>query len=660
MKKIETILIANRGEISSRVARTCRNMGIRSVAVYSDADKDAPFVGDADMAVHIGPSSVAESYLNQEKIIAAAKAVGADAIHPGYGFLSENSAFAKLCEQNDICWIGPHPEAIHSMGSKSLAKQMMIDHGVPTVPGYQGKEQSEAKLQDEAAKIGYPLLLKATAGGGGKGMRIVREEKELDKAIQSAKREAKSAFGDDELIIEKYIDSGRHIEFQIFGDKHGNVIHLHERECSIQRRYQKVMEESPSPIMTPELRDKMGAAAVNAAKALKYDNAGTVEFIYDDKSGEFYFLEVNTRLQVEHPVTEEITGLDLVQMQIESAMGLALQVEQANVPRNGYALELRLYAENPDNNFLPETGSVHCFDAPDLDGFRLETSVRSGSEISIYYDPMIAKLVVHADNRSQAISKMKYVLEQLVCLGVTTNQGFLLDLMKHQKIHAGNYNTHFIQEEMSESSSQSIAEQDKQESLIAASIHSLQERKQNRTILKHLPLGWRNSPYQDQSDSYELTEEDYKLQYRVEADKMELTIGDNSYDITDYHSNGDLVQFAINGIRKKFSIVKNEQDIYVHHPEAGPINLKLKDRLPVLETESEKGSYIAPMPSQVISVLVKEGDKVSSGSPVIVLSSMKMENTISAIEDGIVKEVFVAEGQNISSGTELISIDVTE
>jgi len=660
MKTIETILIANRGEISSRVSRTCRRMGIRSVAVYSDADKDAPFVQDADMAIHIGPSPVADSYLNQEKIIEAAKAVHADAIHPGYGFLSENAAFATLCKQNDICWIGPHPEAIHSMGSKSLAKKMMIEHGVPTVPGYQGKDQSDTTLLEEATKIGYPLLLKATAGGGGKGMRIVREEKELAKAIQSAKREANNAFGDDELIIEKYIDSGRHIEFQIFGDKHGNVIHLHERECSIQRRYQKVMEESPSPIMSDELRQRMGTAAVNAAKALEYDNAGTVEFIYDDKSGDFYFLEVNTRLQVEHPVTEEITGLDLVQMQIESAMGVPLQFEQANIPRNGYAIELRLYAENPENNFLPETGIIHHFNAPELNGFRLETSVGSGSEISIFYDPMIAKLIVHADNRLQAISKMKYVLEQLVCLGVTTNQGFLRDLMKHEKIKAGSYDTHFIQEEMNTTSSQRIAEHEKEESLVAASIHALQSRKENRTILKHLPSGWRNSPYQDQSDSYQISEVDYKLQYRVEADKMVVTMGGESFDITDYNSNGELVQFAVNGIRKKFSIVNLGKDIYVHHPEAGPIHVKQKERLPQLVTESNKGSYIAPMPSQVISVLVKEGDKVSSGSPVIILTSMKMENTISAIEDGIVKEVFVAEGQNISSGTELISIETIE
>ncbi|MEM8890867.1 MAG: biotin carboxylase N-terminal domain-containing protein, partial [Bacteroidota bacterium] len=328
MKPINSILIANRGEIASRVIRSCKKLGIRSIAVFSDADRNMPFVKEADVAVHIGASSPSQSYLDQDKIIATAKRIAADAIHPGYGFLSENASFARRCEEEDIIFIGPNPKAIEAMGSKSQAKELMQKFDVPVVPGYQGEDQSVERLTKAATEVGFPLLLKATAGGGGKGMRIVHEESEIGAAIAAAKRESQSAFGDDELIVEKYIASGRHIEFQIFGDKHGNAIHVLERECSIQRRYQKVVEESPSPIMDEELRTKMGAAAVNAAKALDYDNAGTVEFIYDDKSRDFYFLEVNTRLQVEHPVTEEITGLDLVQMQIESASGKELSIKQ--------------------------------------------------------------------------------------------------------------------------------------------------------------------------------------------------------------------------------------------------------------------------------------------------------------------------------------------
>ena len=374
MKNINTTLIANRGEIASRIIRTCKKMGIKSIAVFSEADRDAPYVAEADTSIYIGESTPAASYLNQEKIIEIAKDNNVDAIHPGYGFLAENVDFAIRCKKENLIFIGPNERAIDAMGSKSKAKILMQKNGVPVVPGYQGKNQSEEKLTEEAIKIGFPILLKATAGGGGKGMRIVNEKSEINNAIKAAKREAKNAFGDDELIIEKYISSGRHIEFQIFGDQHGNAIHILERECTIQRRYQKIIEESPSPIMDKTLRNKMGEAAVNAAKALNYDNAGTVEFIYDEKTGGFYFLEVNTRLQVEHPVTEEITGLDLVEMQIKSAQGLPLQISQDHINGKGYAIEVRLYAEDAANNFLPVTGTIEKFIAPKVDGLRVETA----------------------------------------------------------------------------------------------------------------------------------------------------------------------------------------------------------------------------------------------------------------------------------------------
>ncbi|MEZ4955765.1 MAG: biotin carboxylase N-terminal domain-containing protein [Saprospiraceae bacterium] len=407
MNQINSILIANRGEIASRIIRTCQKMGIKSIAIYSEADRNAAYVQHADMAVFIGESTPTVSYLNQEKIIEVTKEMKADAIHPGYGFLAENAEFAKRCKIENIIFIGPTSEVIDLMGSKSNAKLLMQKNGVPVIPGYQGEDQSEQRLREEVIKMGFPVLLKATAGGGGKGMRIVQNEKELTEAIKSAKRESNNAFGDDKLIVEKYITNGRHIEFQIFGDQHGHVVHLLERECSIQRRFQKIIEESPSPIMDEELRNKMGAAAIKAAKAINYQNAGTVEFIYDEISKEFYFLEINTRLQVEHPVTEEITGLDLVQMQIETAQGTPLEILQEDIKGTGYAVEVRLYAEDSANNFLPMTGIVELFEVPEINGLRVETAVQSGSAISIYYDPMIAKLIVWDKTRQSAHRKMQ-------------------------------------------------------------------------------------------------------------------------------------------------------------------------------------------------------------------------------------------------------------
>ncbi|RMG28799.1 MAG: ATP-grasp domain-containing protein, partial [Bacteroidetes bacterium] len=429
MKELNSILIANRGEIASRIMRSCRKMGIRSVAVFSDADRHAPYLEEADSALYLGESAAAASYLNVEKILEAARRAGVDAIHPGYGFLAENAAFARACAAQGFVFIGPRPEAIELMGSKWAARELMQAQEVPVVPGYQGSDQSLSRFEQEAARIGYPVLLKATAGGGGKGMRLVRTAPELEAAMQAARSEAEHAFGNSRLMLEAYIEEGRHIEFQIMGDRHGQLIHLLERECSLQRRYQKVMEESPSPVMNPQLRQRMADAALRAARALQYDNAGTVEFIYQQQTDTFYFLEVNTRLQVEHPVTEAITGLDLVQLQIESAAGMPLRIAQEEVKSRGYALELRLYAEDATRNFQPASGRILHFEAPQLEGLRLESAVRSGSDIPVYYDPMIAKLIIRGETRSEAHRKMRYTLRQLHCLGITTNQDFLLALM---------------------------------------------------------------------------------------------------------------------------------------------------------------------------------------------------------------------------------------
>ena len=657
---LSSILIANRGEIASRIIRTCKKMGIRSIAVYSDADRDAPFVNEANTAIYVGESSPVKSYLDIDKIIAAAKKSGSDAIHPGYGFLSENATFARRCKKEGIIFIGPNPEAIDAMGSKSNAKALMEKHGVPTVPGYKGKDQLDATLTAEANKIGYPVLLKATAGGGGKGMRIVNNENEIKNAIAAAKRESKSAFGDDELIVEKYIQSGRHIEFQIFGDKHGNAIHLLERECSIQRRYQKVMEESPSPILSAELRAEMGKAAVDAAKALNYDNAGTVEFIFDEFSNEFYFLEVNTRLQVEHPVTEEVTGLDLVKMQIESAQGKPLLISQEQVIGNGYAIELRLYAEDPSNNFLPVTGNILKFETPQVDGLRVESAVESGSEISVYYDPMIAKLIVWDINRENAMRKMAYVLRNLVCTGTTTNQDFLLKLVEHPDVIAGKYDTHFISKELDKLIKNVIDLKGINIPAISSTLFRWSHRNQNQQVLKSIPSGWRNSFYSYQFEEYSVGEEKIKIEYKFARNKFDIKVGEETYVVSLQDISEDKISFQLDGVLYKFSISKNGNNYFTHNEIFGNSKLTLLDRLPEKEQEKIKGGYTSPMPSQIVKVLVKTGDKVNAGDGLVILSSMKMESTITAEEDGVVKEVYVKDGQNVEADYLLIELNTDE
>jgi len=653
-KNIQTVLIANRGEIASRVIRTCKKMGIKTIAVFSEADRNSIFVKEADLAVFIGESSPNASYLNKDKLIEVAKINNADAIHPGYGFLSENADFARLCEKNSILFIGPNANAIEAMGSKSNAKAIMQKSNVPVVPGYQGDDQSIDTLKSAAIAIGFPVLLKATAGGGGKGMRIVHRSDELDEQIQSAKREALSAFGSDELIIEKYIASGRHIEFQIFGDKHGNAIHILERECSIQRRYQKVFEESPSPIMSEDLRKKMGEAAVNAAKALRYDNAGTVEFIFDDNTQSFYFLEVNTRLQVEHPVTEMITGLDLVQMQIEIAEGLPLQVNQEDIKHKGYAIEARLYAEDASNNFLPVTGTVEKFEIPYVEGLRVDSAVQSGSEISVFYDPMIAKLILFSDNRAQAHRKLCYVLSNMVCLGTKTNQDFLLSVAKNLNFQLGKYNTHFIENE--QLIVKSADEKSKQIATIACTAYAWIQRQSKQKLLKNIPSGWRNNFYDYQKDHYTINNDIYQTKYRVLNGKLHFHLNDNTFEVKIISHNNTQLRLEINGIQQGFNIIQKNEKFFVHSAAFGNIHLELQERFPAKEKEKIKGGFTTPMPSQIVKVLVKENDTIKVGDALIVLSSMKMENIIVSDIEGTVEEIYVKEGMNVESGFLLLKI----
>jgi 3-methylcrotonyl-CoA carboxylase alpha subunit len=462
------VLIANRGEIALRVMRACRELGIQTVAVYSEADADAPHVRQADQAVWLGPSAPRESYLSSEKIIAAAKASGAEAIHPGYGFLSENADFAEAVEAAGLTFIGPPPAAIRAMGDKAESKVRMGAAGVPTVPGMQGLE-SVAAFEAAAAQIGFPVLVKAAAGGGGKGMRVVWDEHDLPEDLDAARREALNAFGDERLLIEKYLPKAHHIEFQVFGDQHGRLVHLFERECSVQRRHQKIIEETPSPIITPALRERMGAAALAAAGAVGYANAGTVEFILDPDSLNFYFLEMNTRLQVEHPITELVTGLDLVHWQLRVAAGEPFPYQQNQLSQRGHAIECRLYAEDPASGFLPSTGELLQFSLPRGPGIRLDSGVTSGSQVGHFYDPLLAKLIVQAEDRPAAIRRMQAALRESAIHGVTSNLDFLQDVLSHPDFQAGNVTTSWVERTFETWSEPEVAP----EALLAAALADL-------------------------------------------------------------------------------------------------------------------------------------------------------------------------------------------
>jgi len=721
-------------------------MGIRSVAIYSDADRGTPYAREADQAVHIGGNELASSYLDQDKIIAIAQKVGADAIHPGFGFLSENAGFAQKCQDAGLIFIGPNPNAIDAMGSKSKAKDIMRKHEVPVIPGYQGEDQSVERLSAEALKIGFPVLLKAAAGGGGKGMRIVEAEKELKASIEGAKREGLSSFGNtstgsaqrDELIIEKYFPTSRHIEFQIFGDQHGNAIHILERECSIQRRYQKIIEESPSPGLTDDLRNEMGEAAVRAAKSLSYDNAGTVEFILSDKN-EFFFLEVNTRLQVEHPVTEEITGLDLVQMQIEVAEGRPLSVTQEDLKGNGYAIECRLYAEDAANDFMPATGRILKWQVPEIDGLRIETGVESGSVISTHYDPMIAKLITHGKDRAEAQRKMSAALANLNCLGLTTNQDFLKAILANTDFQAGKYDTHFLLKQFSYEKSQ--LQEAIEMAALAASAFDKAERESKRTLLKNLPSGWRNNFYQPQQETFlnddtstgsaqgnevlvkysdhpvpaghpslpggeqhseqaaspspskggerhsdpafekRASSPPEKSQSRsfgreysasgggrgsifytivIASEERTKQSPSEYYRVHVQEISGDEILLELNGIQERFTVVRSGNDYFIQHAQNGTVTLTRKERFPLKEAEKVKGGYISPMPGKVIKLLVEPGQEVKSGDGLLVLLSMKMENTICADEDGTVEEIYVNVEEDLEAGKLLLKMKETK
>jgi len=674
LRPIRSLLIANRGEIAVRIARTCRDLGIRSVAVYSDADADALHTREADVAFRLGPAAPQASYLNQQAILEAARRSEADAVHPGYGFLSENAGFAQAVLDAGLTWVGPHPEAIARMGSKAEAKALMQAHGVPVVPGYNGDDQSDARFIAEAAGIDVPLLVKASAGGGGKGMVIVRDRAALPEALGRARREALAAFGDDRLILERYCERVRHVEFQILGDKHGQALHLFERECSLQRRYQKVLEESPSPALSPELRARMGQAAVAAAQALGYDNAGTVEFILLP-DGSFYFLEVNTRLQVEHPVTEMITDLDLVRAQLEVAEGQPLRWTQETLTQKGYALELRLYAEDPAAGYLPASGPVLHWEAPRLEGFRCDSGVESGSEIGTHYDPMIAKLIAWGDDRNTAFRRMGLALDQLSCLGLTTNQRFLRALVARADVQAGQYHTHFLDEHPELAAEVPMPASLAQEVLLALTLRQAWLERQRQPLLRGIPAGWRNVPAPDPELSWTLQGQEWTLtyQYATEsaqgahgaAESLHLrAIGCQPHPLeaevpvswVSGHAGDALLDLG--GKRSRWVFCDEAPDaVWVQHPESGPVRAALRPKFPDPTAAVAAGGYAAPMPAEVTAVHVAEAQRVEAGQVLLVLYSMKMEHSICADAPGRISALFVRPGDRVETGMELLQID---
>jgi len=653
------ILIANRGEIALRVMRTCREMGISTVAVYSEADARAPHVRFADESVHIGPAASKDSYLNIERIIDAARRTGAEAIHPGYGFLSENADFTEACEAAGITFIGPKPDAIRKMGLKSTARGLMMKAGVPVVLGYHDDDQSLQTLSENAEAIGLPVLIKASAGGGGKGMRVVRDASELADSIDAARREAEKAFGDGTLLVEKYVERARHIEVQILGDHHGNLVHLFERECSIQRRHQKIIEESPSPALSPELRKKICESAVAAGNAIGYANAGTVEFVLAP-SGEFYFIEVNTRLQVEHPVTEMITGLDLIKLQIEIAQGKRLPFEQNDIRQDGHAIEARLYAEDPNNNFLPAIGRLLEWDIPQSgEAIRIDSGVERGTKVGIHYDPLLAKVIAHAPDRDTARRRLVKGLTNLVALGVQTNREFLINVLEHPAFGSGDYSTGSVDEHLSDL----IADADATDSMIVASAVTLylhSRRRAEATLLPHVPSGYRNNPFRDPSIKLQIDREAIDLSYRA--------INDEAFILKcgDWQANAQLVFFkrerargglriAIDGLQRSFRIAEAGDTLFVQCGPSSRVVTRLP-RYPRAQSASEHESAYAPMPGQVLKLLVSLGQKVSAGDPLVILEAMKMEQTLRASTDGVVEAVLVKPGDVVVPGDTLVGI----
>lgn len=653
IKPIRTILVANRGEIASRVFRTARNMGISTVAVYADSDANLPYVREADIAIALKGETSTDTYLDMEKLLNAIRMSGADAVHPGYGFLSENAAFANAVIDAGVTWIGPPANAIQEMGDKLAAKQLMIAADVPTLPAVQLSDSTD--IVYAANEVGYPVLVKAAAGGGGRGMRIVEQESDLAGAIEGARREAAAAFGDDTVFLERWLTSSRHIEMQILGDLHGNVVHFFERECSIQRRHQKVIEEAPSPAVDTELRERMGQAAVSAARSLNYTSAGTVEFLV--AGNEFWFLEVNTRLQVEHPVTEEITGFDLVREQIRIAEGEPLGYQQKDLSIDGHAIEGRLYAENPAKEFLPSPGTLSVWKPSS--SARFDSGVEAGSEISPEFDPMIAKVISHGATRREAIAKLARALETTSIQGISNNRDFLVAALRTPEFVAGDTTTDFI-ERVNPSRVRTPSKKEVHEAIIAAAISAQQRRRNQATVLAHVPSGWRNSHMPPERASFEHDGSIVSLEYRAKSTiSFEMKVGGDNYETATHSVSPGSVELTINDRRMDFA-VSCEGDTWFTHGPAGDIALRELPRFAMTGTAEVEGGLTAPMPGKVLSTEVSAGDPVTAGQLLVVLEAMKMEHRITAPVDGVVGSVRVVVGDQVDKDAVLIEMSATE
>ena len=665
------ILIANRGEIACRVAATAKRLGVKTVAVYSDADANAKHVAVCDEAVHIGGSAPKDSYLRWERIIDAAKATGAQAIHPGYGFLSENEDFAKACADAGLVFIGPPASAINAMGLKAESKRLMEQAQVPLVPGYHGADQDPALLQREADRIGYPVLIKASAGGGGKGMRAVDKAEDFAAALDSCKREAINSFGDDAVLVEKYVQRPRHIEIQVFGDTHGNCVYLFERDCSVQRRHQKVLEEAPAPGMTQELRARMGEAAVAAARAVNYVGAGTVEFIVEQPGGydapeqmKFYFMEMNTRLQVEHPVTEAITGLDLVEWQLRVASGEPLPLKQEDLRIQGHAIEARICAENPDNNFLPATGALNVYALPECVTFergavRVDSGVRQGDAISPFYDSMVAKLIVHGDTRAQALARLDEALAQTHIVGLATNVQFLRRVARTEAFASAKLDTALIPREQAV-----LFHQEPVGLPLAAAAAVAQTLLRERASEGVDPFsrrdGFHTHGVVQRRFEFEFGGEHAKALLTYErGGSLHLAVGEGDAAVAGplvFSAVGQGIELQFAGQRTRAAVYAQGEVDHVFTP-LGATQITAIDLLAHAgEAAAEGGRLTAPMPGKVVSFAVKAGDAVTKGQPLAVMEAMKMEHTIAAPADGVVQELLYAPGDQVTEGAELLKL----
>ena len=637
---IKKLLIANRGEIASRIISSAHDMGISCVAIYTEADKDTPYVREADQAFKLS-----DSYLNSKEILDIALKSNSDAIHPGYGFLSENAAFANQVKKLNIKWVGPSSNAIKKMGDKLTAKEIAIKANVPTLP-----MTSDPK---KANSIGYPILVKAAAGGGGKGMRIVEKAKDLKESIKAAEREAEGGFGDKRVFLERYIKRSRHIEIQILGDAFGNIVHLGERECSIQRRHQKIVEESPSPMVDEEMREKMGEAAIKLASKLKYESAGTVEFLVDEKTKEFWFLEVNTRLQVEHPVTEEVTGIDLVKEQLRIASGEELGYEQIDIDFYGSSIEVRLYAEDPGNDFLPVTGKMIAFEPSDDPLVRWDVGIESGSNITANFDPLLAKVISFGETRLEAANKLALALENSHFGGMKTNRDYLVSILRSKEYLDGDTTTDFV-ERINLNSEVDLTEE---EIFNFAKVGAMWMQGKNRSeamVLQNIQSGWNNARLPYQEVKLLLDDQEYRVKYKSLKDGNFVSAESEIIRMFDWYE--DFIDVEISNVRYRSKITMDD-DLLLIQTHKGNLLFKILPKFNINQEEAIKGGLTAPMPGKVVEIKIKKGSNIKKGDTLVILEAMKMEHKVLAPDNGKIKEVLIKENDQVENGQTLVVLD---